>query len=107
MIVLSVTFTVKPERVEAFRAAVLGQAAQSLANETGCLRFDVSTDPEDETRFLLYEIYTDEAAVTAHRETGYYADFRGTVDPWTKKREVATWTLIGPDAIDPPPSERG
>ena len=106
MIVLSVTFTVKPARVEAFRAAVLGQAAQSLANEEGCLRFDVSADPDDETRFLLYEIYTDEAAVEAHRETGYYADFRGTVEPWTDKIEIETWTLIGPDAIDPPPSER-
>lgn len=107
MIVLSVTFTVEPARVEAFRAAVLGQAAQSLANEAGCLRFDVATDPEDETRFLLYEIYTDEAAVAAHRETGYYADFRGTVDPWTKRRTLETWTLIGPDAIDPPSGGRG
>lgn len=106
MIVLSVVFTVESSRVEAFRAAVLGQAAQSLANEPGCLRFDVATDPEDETRFHLYEVYTDEKAVEAHRATGYFADFRGTVDPWTKGRELRTWTLIGPEAIDPPPSVR-
>jgi quinol monooxygenase YgiN len=106
MIVLSVIFKVEPARVEAFRAAVLGQAAQSLANEAGCLRFDVSSDPEDETRFLLYELYTDQAAVDAHRETGYYDDFRGTVDPWTTSRDVTIWGLIGPEAIDPPPSQR-
>lgn len=40
--------------------------------EAGNLRFDVLRDPEIRTRFYAYEVYENEAALEAHRQTQHY-----------------------------------
>ena len=58
------------------------QVAENLVNmahavgreEPGCLAFDVVQGEDDPAVFVLYEHYTDEAALTAHRETPHYLD---------------------------------
>lgn len=40
--------------------------------EVGNLRFDVLRDPEIRTRFYAYEVYENEAALEAHRQTAHY-----------------------------------
>ncbi len=40
--------------------------------EVGNLRFDVLRDPEVRTRFYAYEVYENEAALEAHRQTTHY-----------------------------------
>ncbi|HIC1790451.1 TPA: antibiotic biosynthesis monooxygenase [Escherichia coli] len=43
-----------------------------LRGEETNLRFDVLQDPEVKSRFYIYEIYKDEAAVAFHKTTPHY-----------------------------------
>ncbi|MDD9878800.1 MAG: putative quinol monooxygenase [Magnetovibrio sp.] len=93
MHVITVIFTVKPEHVEAFDAAMAAQARNSVEREPGCHRFDVAKDPANPARTFLYELYTDEAAFRAHLETAHFKDFDATVRPWLVSKEVEAWRL--------------
>ncbi|HHH45787.1 MAG TPA: antibiotic biosynthesis monooxygenase [Thiotrichales bacterium] len=50
--------------------------------EPGNLRFDVLQSEEDPARFVLYEVYVDEAAAAAHKETDHYLRWREKVADW-------------------------
>jgi autoinducer 2-degrading protein len=69
MFVLVVSLRVKPGRDRQFLAAIEANAAASLRDEPGCRRFDVLRDNADVHHYLLYEVYDDEAAFQAHRNT--------------------------------------
>ena len=72
MVVLHVTIQVKPERVAEFLEIVSHDAEHSEQDEPGCLRFDVLADRDDPARFYFYEVYRDEAALEAHRQTPHF-----------------------------------
>lgn len=80
--VIIVEFRAKPDKVEDFAALIDRHAHNSRTLEEGCLVFDVCQDPDDPTRFVLYEVYRDQAAHAAHRETESYRWFAGTVPDW-------------------------
>jgi len=80
MIVVHVHVRVKPECVEAFRAATVQNARQSL-QEAGIARFDVLEQADDLTRFLLVEIYRHAEAPARHKETAHYQTWRDAVAP--------------------------
>ena len=67
-------FRAKPERVEHF-ASYLDQHAAWSRQEPGCLTFDVCQDAQDSGLFLLYEVYSSEAAYQAHRKQPYHPRF--------------------------------
>jgi len=69
---------VRPESVEAFVEATRRNHGSST-NEPGNRRFDVLQDPQDPTRFILYEAYVDEAAARAHKDTAHYLAWRDAV----------------------------
>lgn len=94
MIALIVEFVASAGQGEAVRELLQTQAANSLKNEEACRHFDVCTDPGDPERFVLYELYDDEAAVDAHRETDYYAVFRENLDPLVKSRNLQKMTRL-------------
>jgi len=63
---------------------------QGSRQEKGCLRFDILRDPEDETKFALFEVYTDSDAVTSHREEEHFkawGEFMAT-DPLQGKEVI-------------------
>ena len=80
MLVVHVQVHVKPECIEAFKAASLENARQSI-REPGIARFDVVQQADDATRFVLVEVYRTPAAPAAHKETAHYALWRDTVAP--------------------------
>lgn len=80
MIIVQVYIHVKPEFVDAFRAASLDNASHSV-QEPGVIRFDVLQQDDDPTRFQLIEIYRDAEAPVAHKATAHYARWRDTVEP--------------------------
>src|SRR5687768_14013394 len=80
MLVVHVHVRVKPECVEAFRAATLDNA-QASVREPGIARFDVVQQADDPTRFVLIEAYRTAAAPAAHKETAHYAAWRDAVAP--------------------------
>jgi len=96
MLVVHVHVQVKPECVEAFRAATLANA-QASVKEPGIARFDVVRQTDDPTRFVLVEVYRDEHAPAKHKETAHYAAWRDAVAPMmAQPRSSVKFTNIFP-----------
>lgn len=69
---------VRPEAVDAFRAASLANAAESI-KEPGVVRFDVLQEGADPARFVLVEVYRGPEGAAAHKATAHYQIWRDTV----------------------------
>ena len=80
MLILHVQVRVNAGDVEAFKAATLENARQSVL-EPGIARFDVVQQQDDPTRFVLVEVYRTAGAPAAHKETVHYQTWRDTVAP--------------------------
>ncbi len=52
---------------------------EGTRREPGNRRFDVLEQKDDATRFVLYEVYEDEAAFAAHQQTPHYFAWRDAV----------------------------
>lgn len=77
MFAVIVTLEVVPGRLDEFLDGLRRNARLSLADEPGCLRFDIHRSVDDPHRFILYELYADESAFfDAHRGTEHYAEWR-------------------------------
>lgn len=83
-----VDFTIIPEHVAAFEAAIRDHAAKTLATEPGCERFDVMRPVKTDNRFMLYELYRDEAAFEEHGKTPRLAALRETYKDWIEARKI-------------------
>jgi (4S)-4-hydroxy-5-phosphonooxypentane-2,3-dione isomerase len=93
MMIVHVHVHVKPESVDAFRAATLENARNSR-REPGIETFDLLQQEDDPGRFLLIEIYREPEAQLRHRETAHYAVWRDAVagmmaEPRTAVKYVA------------------
>ncbi len=99
MIVICVFAKVKPDSVEAFKAATIENARNSV-QEPGIARFDVIQQVEDPTRFQLFEAYHSAEAVVAHRSTRHYEVWRDTVADMMAEARTRTESssLFPPDA---------
>ena len=96
LVILHVAVHVKPDTVEAFRAATLANARGSV-QEPGVARFDVIQSVDDPTRFLLVEVYRGTGAHAAHRETAHYLLWRDTVAPMmAEPRAAAKYVNVFP-----------
>lgn len=90
---------VKPERVENFVAATRRNHEGSV-REPGNLRFDVLQSDDDPTRFVLVEIFRDDAALAAHRETPHYLAWREEVADWmASPREAKRFRMLAPERV--------
>jgi (4S)-4-hydroxy-5-phosphonooxypentane-2,3-dione isomerase len=72
MHIVLVMVTVKPSMIPEFERALLHNARESVKKDPGCLRFDVSQQQDDPTRWLLYEVYDAPEAHAAHRESPHF-----------------------------------
>lgn len=97
LLIAHVDIAVVPDQVEAFHVATDANARASRA-EPGVVRFDVLTDRCDPGHVVLVEIYRDEAAAAAHKQTGHYATWRDTVAPMmARPRSSVTYVNVSPD----------
>jgi (4S)-4-hydroxy-5-phosphonooxypentane-2,3-dione isomerase len=96
MLIVHVSVSVKPGSVEAFKAASLANARQSV-QEPGIARFDVIQQADDPTRFVLVEVYRSADAPAAHKETQHYQVWRDTVaDMMAQPRSSTKFTNVFP-----------
>jgi (4S)-4-hydroxy-5-phosphonooxypentane-2,3-dione isomerase len=79
MLVVHVFVHVKPDQIEAFLAASVENAKESV-REMGIARFDVIQQQEDPTRFVLMEVYRTPSDTARHKETTHYQKWRDAVD---------------------------
>ncbi len=70
--------TARPGKAEALQALLAGMTGPSRA-EAGNLRYDLWRDQADPNRFVLDELYTDNAAIAAHRETPHFKSYLAQV----------------------------
>ena len=89
---LFVSLEIRFDDRDLFLDAIGRQAAASLANEPGCLRFDVFADLADPTHFMLYEEYTSQEAFEAHKQTDHFATWRTAASKYVVN-QVNTQTL--------------
>jgi autoinducer 2-degrading protein len=78
VLVVHVHVQVLPDRIAEFLGATLANAEASLG-EPGVLRFDVIQDHADPAHVVLVEVYRDDEAAAAHKQTPHYATWRDTV----------------------------
>ena len=80
MLVVHVHVRTRPDSVDAFKAATLANARESL-EEPGIARFDIIQQQDDPSRFVLIEVYRTAQAPAAHKETAHYLTWRDAVAP--------------------------
>jgi len=97
MFIVYVFVRVKPNQVEAFRAATLENARNSI-KEPGIARFDVIQQQDDSTRFVLVEVYRSSDDPARHKETAHYQKWRDTVaDMMAEPRTSVKYANVFPD----------
>lgn len=66
--------------------------------EPGCVAYDVHRSLDDSSRFMLYEIYLDEAAYDAHRGSPHFRRIvEGMIVPLLVSRERAFYRPLDGD----------
>ena len=96
MLVIHVHARIRPERLDDFLAATLANARESLA-EPGVLRFDVIQDQADPAHVVLAEVYRDEQAAAAHKQTPHYAAWRDAVaEMMAEPRQSVRYSAVFP-----------
>ena len=101
MLIVHVHIQVKPDQVDAFKAACVDNSRNSL-QEPGIARFDVLQQQDDPTRFLLVEIYRTPDAPAAHKQTAHYQRWAETVaDMMAVPRFSVKFDKVYPEAGQP------
>ena len=85
--------TAKAGKAEALFALLQGMLAPSRG-EAGCLRYDLWRDQGNAERFVLDELYVDDAAIAAHKATAHFRDYLARI------ADVAERTAFVVDAVD-------
>jgi quinol monooxygenase YgiN len=96
MFVLSVQLKIKPENVDNFMKRALENGSAARTSEPGCKQFDILVDPNDRTKVMLYEVYTDDKAFEAHQQTAHFKKYLAEAVPLLASRERMVWKRAAP-----------
>lgn len=100
MLIVHVHVHVKPEFVEAFKAATIVNARNSI-KEAGITRFDVIQHNDDPRHFVLVEVYRSGDAAQLHKETEHYQVWRdAVVDMMADPRSSVKYSNVFPADVD-------
>ena len=89
MLVVHVHVHVTPDDVAPFLDETRANAEASR-REPGVRRFDVLQDEADPAHVVLTEVYVDQAAADAHKQTAHYARWRDAVAPMMAQPRSST-----------------
>lgn len=96
MFAIIVRFQVRPGHVDDVITA-LNEAAGPSRNEPGCHVYIANQDRSDPNVIVMYEVYDDEAALEAHRETPHFKEIvAARVVPFLDGRERQEFTVVTP-----------
>jgi quinol monooxygenase YgiN len=97
MFIVHVFVHVKPGDIDAFKAATIENASNSV-KEAGVARFDVIQQQDDPKRFVLVEVYRTPDDANSHKETAHYLKWRDTVGSMmAEPRSSLKFSNIFPD----------
>jgi (4S)-4-hydroxy-5-phosphonooxypentane-2,3-dione isomerase len=86
-------FRIKEGHFQAFLKRVARQRDDCLAKEPGCHHFDVLVASDRPNEVLLYEIYENADAITAHRQYPHYQSFKADTEKMVESVDLQTWTI--------------
>jgi len=96
MHIMHVHIHIKPDQVEAFKAATIENARNSI-QEPGIARFDFIQDQDDPAHFELIEVYHSKDDVAAHRASAHYNAWAAKVaDMFAGERTRNFYTNVYP-----------
>ena len=96
---LVVKIRVKPEYCEQFLEQMWADALGSEKNEPGCLMFNIVRDSADPNMIHLFEVYSDDKALEAHKTAPHFLKWRETTKDWlAEPLEIARCTTVYPPA---------
>jgi autoinducer 2-degrading protein len=97
MYVNAVDLDIIPAERDNFLVAIKENGA-AAAKEPGCKRFDILNLASDPNHFLLYEVYDNEAALKAHRETDHFKKFAAAAAKMVAKRDARAMSVVASNA---------
>ncbi|MDZ5650551.1 putative quinol monooxygenase [Nitrospirillum sp. BR 11828] len=83
----------RPGKLDELKALLAGMVAPSRG-EPGNLRWDIWQDQADPNRFVLDELYVDNAAIAAHRATAHFQHYLSKIN------DVAERTAMVLDPVE-------
>ena len=96
-ICLVVDITVKPGTKAQFLEIIGEHASKTLADEEGCLQFEVCDPTEGENRVFLYEMYADEGALEVHKASPTLARTRARYADVVESRAIHVCNVLSPE----------
>jgi (4S)-4-hydroxy-5-phosphonooxypentane-2,3-dione isomerase len=93
MYVNAVDLDIVPAEHDNFVAAIKENGA-ATAKEPGCRRFDILNLSSDPNHFFLYEVFDNEAAFKAHRETDHFKKYIATTGKMVAKRDARQMSVV-------------
>ena len=89
---ITAILTVRPGKTEEVEELLAALAMQSRA-EPGNLRWDIWRDHSDPPRFLLDELYRNQAAADAHRATSHFLDYAARIGDLAERVAVTAYPV--------------
>jgi quinol monooxygenase YgiN len=96
--VIWVTFDIKPGTFDEFHKAALEDASDSVANEVGCLEFNVLIPVSSTNQLSLFEVYKNRAAFDTHCTMPHFHKFAAVADRVVTAKNVTEWSLAAANA---------
>lgn len=82
--------TVKPELNDAFKAVVIDEMQKAMNTEQGVLVMYAVTLKDEPNQWRFFEIYQDEQAYQAHRQTPHFQHYLAETAPMVTAKSVIT-----------------
>ena len=79
---------INPAQLESFKAAVKEEMEASVRVEPGVLAIYAVAEKDNPSRLRFFEMYADEAAYKAHRETAHYKKYAGATKDMLISRKL-------------------
>ena len=89
----AVDLDIAPDQMDKFLAAIKENGAASV-KEPGCRRFDIVVDAKNPNHVFLFEVYDNEAALTAHRNTEHFKKYMAETGKMVTGRNVRAMTPV-------------
>jgi quinol monooxygenase YgiN len=89
-----VAFEVKAGQMGPFLGIIKNHAARTLAEESGCERFDVLTPTDGSAAVHLHEVYADDNAFAEHRQSLRLADVRDSYQDLIVGRTLSICSFV-------------
>jgi quinol monooxygenase YgiN len=89
----AVELDIAPDQIGAYMAAIRENGAATI-REPGCHQFSIAVQAANPNHVFLYEVYDNEAALKAHRETDHFKKYAAITAKMVVERKATALTPV-------------